>query len=274
MKKLFAVLCAGCVIFFAGCSDMPGNSGGGLSESTGFENISFNAAPTDSVIPAAAEIAEYIDGGVIPQAAQSPRVEGDRITYTVNNVYSQGEYYAVNISGVKCSDQSAEPTLETTYVDGVLYGDFRLDLLQNGQRIGSLKINVPRDDRFMILDSAADNRTYGCALLSNKREFAAGEFPDIIQLDFYIHSEGEVPQYARYFAVFDSKLAEIPVYENGEECAPYGTNPQMKSAGLLTQHLTVSTENGSYKIVKYEYSFDVENRRLVREEVKFYGWEN
>lgn len=272
MKKLLAVLAAVGVLFLAGCRKTEEPTSAPESSTT----------DDSSALPVAGEPADTIkvmeesfaESGIIPAASQSERLSGERLSFTVENVYSAGEYYSVNISGVKCADQSAAPTIETTYINGELYGDFRLDLLKNGQRIGSLKINVPRDDSFMILDSAAEERDYGCTVLSNMREFGAVEYPDIIQLDFFIQGEGEVPQYARYFAVFDSKLSELPVYQDGSPSPPLGAYPEMKSAGLMVQHLTMSNASGKYSIVKYEYTFDLENRLLNKQQVTFYGWED
>lgn len=211
---------------------------------------------------------------VIPEAIQTPRADGNRLSFSIINVYSEGEYYTVDISGVKLDENTASEDIDTTYVKGELYGDFRLDLLKKGEIIDTFKINVPRDDRFLILESVTDNLSYGCELISNKREYNADEYPDLIQLDFYIINEVEAPQYARYFAVFGGKIREVPVYENGAEVAPYGTHPEMKSAGLMVQHIVAGQYGGEYTILKYEYTFDVENRCLNRKKVKFYGWED
>ncbi|MDE6030667.1 MAG: hypothetical protein K2G32_03500, partial [Oscillospiraceae bacterium] len=212
---------------------------------------------------------------VIPEAIQTPRVQGDRLSYTIINIYSENDYYTVEISGVKYNSyEESETDIDTTYVNGELYGDFRLDLLKRGEVIDSLKINVPRDDRFLILESVTENLSYGCEIISNKREFSADEFPDLIQLDFHIINEVEAPQYARYFAVFGGKIAEVPVYENSEEAAPYGTHLEMKSAGEMVQHLVAEKPSGGYTVIKYEYSFDVENKCLNRKQVKFTGWED
>ena len=211
---------------------------------------------------------------VIPEAIQTPRTDGNRLSFSIINVYSEGEYYTVDISGVKLDENTASEDIDTTYVKGELYGDFRLDLLKKGEIIDTFKINVPRDDRFLILESVTENLSYGCELISNKREYGADEYPDLIRLDFYIINEVEAPQYARYFAVFDGKIREVPVYENGVEVAPYGTHPEMKSAGLMVQHIVAGQYGGEYTILKYEYTFDVENRCLNRQKVKFYGWED
>lgn len=212
---------------------------------------------------------------VIPDAIQTPRVRGDRLSYTIINIYSQSDYYTVEISGVKYNGHGeSETDIDTTYINGELYGDFRLDLLKRGEVLDSLKINVPRDDRFLILESVAENLSYGCEIISNKREFLTDEFPDLIQLDFHIINEVEAPQYARYFAVFDGKIAEVPVYENGEETAPYGTHPEMRAAGEMIQHLVAEKPGGGYTVIKYQYIFDVENRCLNRERIRFTGFDS
>lgn len=213
--------------------------------------------------------------GIIGSAEQSPKEGGERLSYTLNNVYSRDKYYSVCISGAKCEDQTAYPAEDTTYIDGVLYGDFRLELYSRGECISELKINVPRDDEFLILESASEKLSYGCTVLSNKKMYSADDYPDIIQLDFYIHNELEVPQYARYFAVFDGEIRELPVYSNGAEVSPYGTHLLMRDKGYMVQYLTVSDyENpGEYTILKYEYYFDPENQCLYRRRSPFYGWD-
>ena len=207
---------------------------------------------------------------VIPEAIQIPRVDGDRLSYSIMNVYSGGDYYTVEISGVRMEgDESAE--LDTTYIKGALYGDFRLDLLKRGEIIDTLRINVPRDDRFLILESVTEGLSYGCELISNKREFNADDIPDLIQLDFYIINEGEAPQYARFFAVSGGKICEVPVYSNGKEVAPYGTHLEMTEAGVMQQHIVASQSSGKYTVLKFEYTLDIENLCLERSQVKFYG---
>lgn len=212
---------------------------------------------------------------VIPPAADSPKEGGKRLSFTVDDVWSEGRYWRVVVSGARKQDQTVYPADDSTYINGVLYGDFRLELFDGETRVSSLKINVPRDDGFLILESAAVGLSYGCTVLSNKKEFGADEYPDIIQLDFFLNGELEVPQYARYFAVSGEQLMEIPVYSGGAEVSPYGTHPLMKSEGYMVQYLTVSDWEypGEYTIVKYEYYFDPENMRLYRDRAAFYGWE-
>ncbi len=211
---------------------------------------------------------------VIPKAEQTARVEGDRITFTIDNVFSEGQYYSIKVSGVKSANQSAGVSVDTTYINGVLYGDFRLDLYKSEELIDTLKINVPRDDSFLILENAAIGKDYGCTLMSHKQTFSTDAYPDMLRLDFFRQRGMAVPQYARYFGVFDDKLSEIPFYEKGKEVAPIGTFAEMRGDGLLTQNLTVENGKGGYTVIKYEYRFDVENRRLNRTQVRFTGWGN
>lgn len=208
---------------------------------------------------------------VIPAAIQSPRREGSRLTYSIVNVYSEGEYYTVYISGVRLTDTAEAPDIETTYIDGELYGDFRLDLLKQGEIIDTLKINVPRDDRFLIFESVTQQLSYGCELISNMRDFNDSSYPDIIQLDFHIYNEVEVPQYARYFSISDGKLREIPIYENGTEAAPYGTHLEPEAAGLMIQRV-VAKEYGSYTVKQYEYIFDPVEFTMTRRRVRYTGY--
>ncbi len=251
MKKYLAAITVLCLLL-CGCADS-------------------NTAQNSAQIPySSADLSA--SQGALSEMSDHGRIEGERLSFTAENVYSEGEYYSVEISGVKLDDDGSASELDTTYVNDVLYGDFRLDLILDGTRIGSLKIDVPRGDKFMILDSAAENLSYGCEVLSNKKEYGADEYPDIIQLDFFLPNEGEIPQYARYFAIFESRICEIPVYENGALAAPRGTHLEMKGAGRMIQHLVVSGSKG-YRKAKFEYNFDLENRRLVRQEVDFYGWE-
>ncbi len=205
---------------------------------------------------------------VIPAAIQSPRREGSRLSYSIVNVYSGGEYYTVDISAVKLTATADVPDIETTFVDGDIYGDFRLDLLKQGEIIDTLKINVPRDDRFLIFESVTQELTYGCELISNMRDYGAREYPDLIQLDFHIQNEAEVPQYARYFTVSGEKLCEVPIYENGAEIAPYGTHLEPESAGLMIQRI-VAKEYGEYTVKQFEYTFDPENLTLTRKRVQY-----
>ena len=213
----------------------------------------------------------------VPRAAPDPEItliphfSDNEITLTVEGVYSNGKFYTVDISGRKSADQTAAPDDKTTYVNGVLYGNFRLKSSNaNGDPTGLLNLDVPRDDMFLIMNNVSENLTYGCEVISNYRQFGAA----IIELDFYINSELEVPQYARFFAVLNGEITEISIYENGSPAQPLGTHLEPKSAGRMVQHLTVSSGiSNRYEIVKYEYIYDIQNHRLNRKRVKFYGWE-
>lgn len=274
MKKLAAALALLCAVCLSGCNLEN-------EESSHVYTQQQSETPPEQSEPATLQTTtadttattSLSTSDVIPEAIQTPRVDGNRLSYTIMNVYSEGEYYTVEISGVKY-DGGSGTDIDTTYIKGELYGDFRLDLLKKGEIIDSYKINVPRDDRFLILESVVDRLSYGCELISNKREFGADEYPDLIQLDFHIQNEAEAPQYARYFSVFGAKVCEVPVLENGKESAPYGTHPKMKSAGLMTQNITAETTGGNYTVIKYEYTFDIEARCLNKKKVKFTGWED
>ena len=173
---------------------------------------------------------------VIPAAVQSPRIEGSRLSYSIMNVYSEGDYYTVEISCIKLVETTEATELETTYINGVL-----------------------------------QDLTYGCELISNMRDFSAKEYPDLIQLDFHMINEAEVPQYARYFAVSGAKLTEVAVYENEREVAPYGTHLEPESAGLMIQRI-VAKEYGEYTVKQYEYTFDPETLTITRKRVRYTGY--
>lgn len=269
----YAILASVMSVMLSGCNLEKDDSS--VSRHTTASASVMQTEPSEPVVtPSETQAATSLSpDDVIPSAIQTPRVDGDRLSFTIVNVYSEGQYYTVEISGVKYDD-SAQADIDTTFVKGELYGDFRLDLLKKGELLDSYKINVPRDDRFLLLESVTDGLDYGCELISNKRNFGDDSYPDLLQLDFHIINEVEAPQYARYFAVFDGKIAEVPVYENGKEVAPYGTHVEPKSAGLMIQHIVAGEYDGTYTVLKYEYTFDVGNRCLNRKRVKFYGWED
>lgn len=231
------------------------------------------AAVTDTVPQTTSAHSEPLaPDDVIPAAVQSPRIEGSRLSYSIMNVFSEGKYYTVEISCIKLGvSETLEADLETTYINGALYGDFRLDLLRQGEIIDTLKINVPRDDRFLIFESVLQDLTYGCDIISNMRDFGATEYPDLIMLDFHMIDEVEVPQYARYFAISGGKLKEVAVYENGMEVAPYGTHVDPESAGLMIQRI-VAKEYGEYTVKQYEYTFDPESLTITRKRVRYTGY--
>ncbi len=236
-------------------------------ESGEFEEISETppAAPVISSANQAAEAAAAVDKPrELAESADSheltvfSEISGDTLIFTVGNIFSEGEYYTVSVTGEKGSANGTD-------INGELYGNFRLTLAQNGAELDSLKIEVPDNERFLIPESVLDNRTYGCSVVSNKRDFSADDYPDIIQLDFYKPNELEIPQYGRYFAIFGGRLAELPVYENGVETAPLGTHLNPRSEGRMIQRLCVFTPSGkSLMVKKYEYIFNVEQQRLDR----------
>ncbi len=193
----------------------------------------------------------------------------ERISYRVSGVYSEGEYYDIDISGAKLKEGT--DTRGYTEISGELYGDFRLDLIQNEKILDSMELPILRDDKFLILESVTEDLSYGCEIISNKKEYGSEIYPDLLQLDFFIRGEGETPQYARYFTVSGGRLTELPIYENGTEVSPYGTHLEQESEGVMVQHLVVSKSDGSYTVIKYQYTFDKENMRLNRQQVRFYG---
>ena len=271
MKRIF--LAAAVLIVFCGCNiEYDEKMAEEFSRNTAYSAQTtespgdFISEDTEQTVPAVTTQHIAIDE-VIPQAVQTPKVDGSRLLYTIINIYSQGEYYTIEISGIKLD--GAQHDIETTYIKGELYGDFRLELIKNGKVLDSYKINVPRDDRVLILESVADGLTYGCELLSNKRQYNSDIFPDLIQLDFYIINEVETPQYARYFAIYDEKINEIPVYQNGVEIAPHGTHIVPESEGVMVQHVVESDAAGNYYVQMYRFTFDNDNRCLNRKRVYY-----
>lgn len=222
--------------------------------------------PVVSAVSQRADAAAYVDG--IPEMTSFSEINDGRLAFTIKNVFSQGEYYTVSVIGEKRAGNSTG-----TYVNGEMYGDFRLVIAKDGAELDCLEIEVPYGERFLIMESVLGNLSYGCTVISNKRDFSTNGFPDIIQLDFYKVNELEVPQYGRYFAVFDGKLTELPVYENGIETAPRGTYLEPRGEGRMVQHLCVYTPSGkSLMVEKYEYIFDIEQRRLNKRKIDFLGW--
>lgn len=188
--------------------------------------------------------------------------DGSTLTFTLKNLFSEGGYYTVTVS--------AKKTGEGVYANPVM------TLLKYGEPVDSVSFTMAAGERFLILESADDDSsTYGSEIISNMRDFDAAEYPDVLGLVFEGGStEAAVPSYARYFAVFDGKLTELPIYDGGMKVKPRGVKLEPVSAGLAKQFLTVLKSNGSgYEIIKYEYRFDVPNRRLNRQQVRFYGFD-
>ena len=193
------------------------------------------------------------------------------LIFAVENVFSGGEYYAVVASAAKTDTENQN----TVYINGRLYDAPKLTLMNKNGQLGSVKLDIPDGDRFLTLESAADNYSYGSEVISNMRDFGAAEYPDVLGLVFRSsNTEAAVPEYARYFAVFEDRLTELEIYENGSRVSPRGAKLEPVSAGLAKQFLTVLKQSGEgYEIIKYEYRFDLENRRLNRQQVRFYGWD-
>lgn len=196
--------------------------------------------------------------------------EDGRLVFIVENVFSDGIYYTVTASASKTDIEGKN----TVYINGGLYEEPVLTLYRDLRELDSIRLGIPGGDRFITLESAADNYSYGGEIISNMREFGASEYPDVLGLVFRSSStEAAVPEYARYFSVFDGRLSELAIYENGSEVRPRGAKLEPVSAGLAKQYLTVLRSSGTgYEVIKYEYRFDLENKRLNRQQVRFYGW--
>jgi len=265
MKKTrtAAVLCA--AILLTGCA--------GEKRKSSSESTSVSVKTEESSFYTEESTASETSSGTAPDIMLSSQVSKDKLLFKIQNVYSDGDCYEADICGERLDEGNSGDKDGTVTIDGELYGGFKLRLYKDGMPANTIVIAVPEGDRFLIMESVKKELEYGCEVISNKRLFGADEYPDIIQLDFYKANEVEAPQYARYFAVFDGKIAEVPVYEDGAETSPYGTHPEPKSAGLMVQHLTADDGAGGYTVLKFEYTFDVENKRLQKKQVKFYGWE-
>lgn len=201
----------------------------------------------------------------------TPAASENKLAFTIENLFSEGAYYTLVISGAK-TDTEGNGSVK---VNGEYYNDIALTLYKNGRQTDRLTMDVPRGERFIILESAAEELSYGCEVISNLREYSAGEYPDYIELVFRGgSSEAAVPEYARFFTVFEGSIAELPVYENGVKTEPRGAKLEPRGAGLAAQYLTVLKPNAveDYEIIKYEYRFDLENKRLNKKQVRFYGY--
>lgn len=264
-----AALLLGGIIRLCGCSEVEENYlPENCTETAEDEFSTCETVPVENQSPAAEGNSTKSDiskpeavqtANVIPEPKTASAINGSTYTFSLDNVYSQGEYYTVSVTGEK---------------RGGMFGDFGIVLSKDGAELSRLEINVPEGERFIILDSVAGGISYGCGIISNMRDFAAENYPDIIQLDFYKENELEIPQYGRYFAVFDGELTELDIYENGTKTEPRGTHPELRGKGRMVQHLCVYTPSGkSLMVEKYEYIFDLENRRLNRRKVDFLGWD-
>lgn len=196
----------------------------------------------------------------VPEIKPRLNIEDGRTELEIANVYAEGKLYTVTASVAESEGREF----------------LTLILSRDGRRRDTFGVEIPGGDSFVLLENAEDNSTYGFEALSNLREFDAPEYPDMIGFIFRKSGgEAAVPEYARYFAVFGGRLCELPVYENDRIAAPRGSKLELKSAGSAVQHLTVLKSGGEgYEIIKFEYKFDLENKRLTKRQVKFYGWEN
>lgn len=277
MKKIVVII-AVFALLLSGCGYADETYQPAYFDESGFSSSKSeppSSAPSAvSVVSSLIQHSPTLPETVTPEITLTPFHTDNELIFTVDGVYSDGKFYTVNITGKKSADQTASPDDKTTYVNDVLYGNFRLKSSLNGETTGLVNLEIPRDDKFLIMNSIMENLTYGCSVISNFRQFAVSEYPDIIELDFYINGELEIPQYSRFFAVINNEITEIPVYENGAPSTPRGSHLEPKSAGRMVQHLTISTGRpNSYEIAKYEYIYDLESHRLNRKRVRFYGWQ-
>lgn len=208
----------------------------------------------------------------IRELKTAPAADQNKLAFTIENLFSEGEYYTLVISGTK-TDETEKSTITS---NGEYYSDIALTLFKDGRQIDRLAADVLNGERLMILESAAEELSYGCEVISNLRKFGTEEYPDFIELVLRGGSnEAAVPEYARFFTVFNGKITELLVYENGIKTSPRGAKLEPRGAGLAVQFLTVLKNNGleEYKIIKYEYRFDLENKRLNKQQMRFYGYE-
>ena len=277
MKKISAAVLA--VILLSGCGETDEtHRPEGYAVTTKQQKETVNAPQIEVSEPAAAPIPTSSSESTVPFTPVYDGVLRETFTsdenwliFAVENVYSGGEYYTVVASAASTDAESSD----TVYINGELYEAPRLTLMKKGEPPISIKPEIPKGDRFLTLESAADNYSYGSEIISNMRDFGAEEYPDVLGLVFRSsNTEAAVPEYARYFAVFDGALTELEIFDNGSKVDPRGAKLEPVSAGLAKQFLTVLKQSGEgYEIIKYEYRFDLENKRLNRQQVRFYGWD-
>ncbi len=284
-KKLIAISLTLCML--SGCSEDNTSSEESSSSSSVYVSSTSTSSTTSTEekvpsisvpateYPGASSAFEIAAGTtttleIIDDPKPSERNDENRLAFTMDNVWSQGNTYTVSVSGAL--QENGTVTDETTKINGKVYGDLRLEILRDDKIVSSLKINVPKNDIFLILQSTADGVDYGCDLLSSKTLYGSEDYPDIIQLDFFRTNEYEIPQYARYFAVIDGQITELDIYENGSLVSPRGTHPQMRGAGKFIQNLCVKNGSGGYTVIRYEYRFDVAKKQLIRKRVRFTGY--
>lgn len=220
--------------------------------------------------------------GTNREIVAAPYIEDDTLRFTFENVFSGGEYYAVSLSAERSDGTSGNEGGDsggnsgnggTVAINGEEYNTPVLTLSKDGEQLDSLTLTADKNAHYILLENAAKNSAYGYEIISNMRGFGAEEYPDILGLLFRGGGETAVPEYARYYAVFDGTLSELPIYENGVRVEPRGAKLEPTSAGTAKQYLTVLNSSGSgYHVIKYEYHFDLDNRRLIRQQVRFTGW--
>lgn len=288
MKKLAAVVAAVMVLSGCGAADetyrpenyvdssktaesrAPSNTANVLVSSAALSVVSSAAAQSLPEVSSAVEF-PYEIGDTLLELKTSQSDENGMLLFTVENVVSDGRYYTVTVSGTKTNAEDSG----TILVNDEYYGSVKLTLSKNGILLDSMELNPLSGERIPALEGAASNLSYGCEVLSSIRDFGAAEYPDFLELTFRGKStEAAVPEYARFFTIFDGKLAELPVYENGVKAEPRGAMLTLRGAGLAAQYLTVlkAGMTDKYEIIKYEYRFDLENRRLNKQQVRFYGF--
>ena len=240
--------------------------------STFYSEISKPAAARAYALPSeSAVLPAALDPAPEGELRRTFTADGETLMFIAENIFSEGKYYTVTASASRTDTE----TQNTVYINGKLYSEPVLTLHQQWRKLDTVRLEIPDGDRFIALESAADNYSYGSEVISNMREFGAEEYPDVLGLVFRSsNTEAAVPEYARYFAVFDGKLAELAIFENGSEVSPRGAKLEPVSEGVAKQFLTVLKSSGTgYEVIKYEYHFDLENKRLNRQQVRFYGWE-
>lgn len=248
-------------------TDMPDASAGSSAApagSTAFsQNAPSNAAPPESAPAESSNASRDVTAAAI--------VENGSIQITFENVFSGGEYYTISLSAEKAGETSGNGG--TVAINGEDYGTPALTLSKDGEELDLLTLSADNNAHYILLENAAKNLAYGYEIISNKRGFGAEEYPDIVGLLFRGGGETAVPEYARYFAVFDGTLSELPIYENESLVEPRGAKLEPTAAGAAKQYLTVLNSSGKgYHVIKYEYHFDLDNRRLLRQQVRFTGW--
>lgn len=290
MKKLAAVTAAAAMVL-SGCGaadetyrpeNYVDSSNAAVSRapsSTANVSTSFAASPVRSSItaqslPKVSSAVEfpYEIGDTLLELKASQSSDNGILSFTVENVVSDGRYYTVTVSGTKTDSEDSGAVL----VNDEYYGSVNLTLSKNGILLDLIELNPLSGERVLALEGAVNDLAYGCEVLSSIRDFGAAEYPDFLELTFRGRStEAAVPEYARFFTIFDGKLAELPVYENGVKAEPRGAMLTLRGAGLAAQYLTVlkAGMTDKYEIIKYEYRFDLENRRLNKQQVRFYGFE-